>query len=698
MPRSLSIGCSLLLTTSSALAQPAVWSLGPLSTTIESEAFADDPNDLVPPCSRTDLVTTFTPGFLGNSTGTDGHASCGLLVVTCPLIGVGHSRVEVNGIGTQQVSIKWKVYAWTYHNCDMRDGYIAQGISDLVADIGLIPVNVPPGTQLTVDYKWDAKSSNSFFPENVVEDDGSIDQTQLDIDGNDLLGGGFNFVGVEGTRRRIDQRGVLPLLAGSTMTVSVGARADSLIQFPGLFVFHRDAGRAEFSGEIVLSLNGPPPPTFPGGGGGGGGGPASVQLEFGLDLGSDAEIGDANLSTNTFFDPGDAYLWRGAPLPLTGANGIKNDTDAMLGNDPDPRPPFPPQTGPPYCSGMPPIIGFIVPWFDMDDFDTLSFDIRARLPNFPQPLAAPIARFNADCIFDAEYLLVSFDDDTGQHWTGSPPASCGIPTFSQAPTGATYGTTAARDEVVEIELIPATPQYFLGGLTPFATEEDVHISLAPNPDVSENFDDDVDGLDAFDDPAICNVWYFSADHEAAYDSFGGAASLNPGMIYQVIPGTPPTPVVNAQTHLGLPSNVDIDAFEFVWLYDPNSGGDVFGIIFSVADNDPLTPDDESGGLDPAMLYASHFTGSSFALLNFPLQDDIDAISAYRTSLVPLTPPAPCPGDANADRVVNGADLSVLLGQFGQIVIPCAGADFNCDGIINAADLSVLLSNFGNVCP
>lgn len=52
------------------------------------------------------------------------------------------------------------------------------------------------------------------------------------------------------------------------------------------------------------------------------------------------------------------------------------------------------------------------------------------------------------------------------------------------------------------------------------------------------------------------------------------------------------------------------------------------------------------------------------------------------------------GDINFDGSVNGADLSVLLGEFGQTTgIPAA--DLNCDGAVNGADLSVLLANFGS---
>jgi len=64
---------------------------------------------------------------------------------------------------------------------------------------------------------------------------------------------------------------------------------------------------------------------------------------------------------------------------------------------------------------------------------------------------------------------------------------------------------------------------------------------------------------------------------------------------------------------------------------------------------------------------------------------------------PTPPPPDCGGDANGDSVVNGADLSVLLSQFGQTVSPGAGADFNNDGQVDGADLSVLLSRFGQSC-
>ncbi len=57
---------------------------------------------------------------------------------------------------------------------------------------------------------------------------------------------------------------------------------------------------------------------------------------------------------------------------------------------------------------------------------------------------------------------------------------------------------------------------------------------------------------------------------------------------------------------------------------------------------------------------------------------------------------PCPGDANGDRVVNFADLNIVLGDFGLMGAGLAG-DVNGDGAVNFADLNLVLSNFGAAC-
>jgi hypothetical protein len=53
----------------------------------------------------------------------------------------------------------------------------------------------------------------------------------------------------------------------------------------------------------------------------------------------------------------------------------------------------------------------------------------------------------------------------------------------------------------------------------------------------------------------------------------------------------------------------------------------------------------------------------------------------------------CTGDLNNDRVVNGADLGILLGDWGGN----NSSDLNGDHVVNGADLGILLGAWGN-CP
>jgi hypothetical protein len=56
-------------------------------------------------------------------------------------------------------------------------------------------------------------------------------------------------------------------------------------------------------------------------------------------------------------------------------------------------------------------------------------------------------------------------------------------------------------------------------------------------------------------------------------------------------------------------------------------------------------------------------------------------------------PAFCPPDLNRDHVVNGADIGLLLGNWGFYGL----GDLNLDGQINGADLGILLGAWGT-CP
>jgi len=53
-----------------------------------------------------------------------------------------------------------------------------------------------------------------------------------------------------------------------------------------------------------------------------------------------------------------------------------------------------------------------------------------------------------------------------------------------------------------------------------------------------------------------------------------------------------------------------------------------------------------------------------------------------------------PGDTNGDGVVNGSDLSVLLGNWlAEVAGGSADGDFNLSGTVDGSDLSVLLGNW-----
>lgn len=60
-------------------------------------------------------------------------------------------------------------------------------------------------------------------------------------------------------------------------------------------------------------------------------------------------------------------------------------------------------------------------------------------------------------------------------------------------------------------------------------------------------------------------------------------------------------------------------------------------------------------------------------------------------------PPPCQGDFNNDGQRNSADLTFLLGFFGQSVPPNTNGDLNGDGFVNVVDLTLFLGNFGIPC-
>ncbi len=432
-------------------------------------------------------------------------------------------------------------------------------------------------------------------------------------------------------------------------------------------------------------------------------------FEFSLDIGSDIELSDPIPDGNEAADPGDVYWWQSAPIVPPGRDGFKDDF-TIFNTDPWPDPP-----DMMLATAVP--VGYGSPedyweYFDLDAHDQLDIDLLESLIIPPDhPLEMPIEYFDSWCIHGPDYLMISFDDDMAPGWPVND-----VPVMVPSPAGvSSYGSTAGQDEILGVNVMvqPTPPPYPLQKIYPIADEMTVHQSLMPNPDNGdEEHDDDVDSLDivpGLEEPG-CPHWYFSADHEAHL-------GLDPGGIYQAVPGG--YGQVIDEIHLGIPEETDIDAFEFAWVEHPDwPGMKYLALLFSVDEDDPLTPIDESGGMDPMMVWVSWMTGFSIPMTD-PLGDDIDALTAWREPLIEMEIGAcclpdgtcadgmtlpdcdaavgmwhgpgsmcaavdccitRCPGDVNSDGVVNGLDIQCFVDCVvnGSAMLPCncACADFN----------------------
>ena len=150
----------------------------------------------------------------------------------------------------------------------------------------------------------------------------------------------------------------------------------------------------------------------------------------------------------------------------------------------------------------------------------------------------------------------------------------------------------------------------------------------------------------------------------------------------------------------------------VW-YD-NTGGDTVG---SDPGNDIMTVDITTNGgvtwtnvetIGPAGSraiggwYVTTFQVSSFdtpstnCMMRFSVCDAnapsiieaaIDAFSVEVVLCESECPAAQANGDVNADGLVDGTDLNMLLGNWETEYLD---ADFNCDGIVDGGDLNILL--------
>ncbi len=353
------------------------------------------------------------------------------------------------------------------------------------------------------------------------------------------------------------------------------------------------------------------------------------SLLFSVDIGSDTEMSDPQMDADEVFDPGDAYLFQGAFIPMPGTDGYIDDALGFGGD------PFPdggnPGTVAPCLSGMP-IDMVAMDYFDMDGLDLAVCDLRDYPFGEGMP---PVAKFDDAFIHAPDSLLISFDDDDAFPYTDP---SGSIPMIGFSPTGMLYGQAAGKDEILEVNYNSSTPPPIpMTGMMPRYEESAIHTNLSPDPDFAlpqpNDRDDDVDALDAPLNLEDATYKYFSADHEAH-------VGLNPGSIYVISSGI--HEVINAQLHIGLPPGTDVDAFEFTWLYEQQHGYVALAMIFSVDDDDPTTAVDESGGLPCNKLFVTFMNGyyQDYFLEGF--EDDIDAVAIFASG----TPPPPPPVNSN----------------------------------------------------
>ncbi len=411
-------------------------------------------------------------------------------------------------------------------------------------------------------------------------------------------------------------------------------------------------------------------------------------IEFSLDIGSDKELSDPFANGEEGFDPGDVYWWLGPPVtPPTvpcGRDGFKDDA-ILFGPDPFPDAPdcaVPAATRVPVGPCAPDCYSCYDSYFDLDGHDQLDVSLTDVIPQDGLENPIPIGPLNTKCVYPARYLILSYDDDMAPGWSLND-----VPTIVPSPAGLTHGSALFRDEVLGVEVGPGPgiPLPLLS-VSPFLHEVGLHLSLAPDPTPGEEKnDDDADSLDVVPTDYECAVWYFSADREAGM-------GLDPGGIYEVIPGGV-TKVIDDQIHLGLPESTDVDAFEFIH-FTNTAGGTSLALLFSVDQDDPCTPGDESGGLSPNVLYASLLTGASAPAVDFDFAGDIDAVAAWRAPL----PGPTIPGDCSADELVGTADAVVLgeclSGPGGGLLGPgCACADLDLDLDVDLFDYGVFQSLF-----
>jgi hypothetical protein len=569
------------------------------------------------------ILNDFTAGLFGNDYGTICFVHAqeeGNFPFPHKVSSYIGSRAFINGNNSNAIQIKWKNTGANYAS---SDGYYAEIQTTLNVNVNMQVTGVPDGTPVTVYWWYDIFGGGSTAHEAAPPDEDSISVVNtMTVNGVDQFNNNqFSFTspaGVPGWNEWKNVTGAFRIDAGVDFNFGVTSNIRLFLNEPpkpgGNFGVDQNDGI--FRGSITFTVVGQYPQPVSN--------TEDMLTLFSLDIGSDTELSDPQMDGNEFFDPGDLYPKSIFPLPVI--TPWINDS-VIFQHDPDPKT-IPPVNPAPVGSGLAPgsVSGS---YFDMDGCDLLEFSLSGILPN---PGDASIAWFSDSCIYEAEYVFVSFDDDIPEHYTDV----TSVPVNSNSPAMNTiYPGPGLQDELQEFDYDPwpvSGPSF----QKDIFSEVLIHANLDPDPAGNNSLDDDIDALDMIPITAglntPCNQYYFSADHEATYNHpllFPNFV-LDPATIYTTSPAGP-VPVID-NTHHGLPTATDIDAFEFAWVWDFDEGRYGLAMLFSVDDDDPLTADDESGGLDSRMIYFTFMNGGYEPFSAAPQLDDIDGMVVWPTSL------------------------------------------------------------------
>ena len=353
---------------------------------------------------------------------------------------------------------------------------------------------------------------------------------------------------------------------------------------------------------------------------------AQKTIYYSLDIGSDLEMSDPN--TPGLIDPGDIEVL---------ATMVKDDA-TIFGFDP------PPPAGVPV--GLPYELGIETNCFDLDGED--------QLDGFIDVQDGPVqTQAVGGLILNPENILMSFDDDDAPGWYS----------FMPLYTGDVPVTTAPDHGSDFMEIVSASGWYSWAPNPGIPYSDETLLGLAGDPLPRQN-DDDVDALDL----ETHRYWYWTSDHEATWGT-------DPADIYGTdTTGAGGTWVAIDNSLIGVPDGTDIDAFEFIVTDDPailaNFGvlpGTYLALLFSVDQDDPITASDESGLLNPKVIYISLLTGAPPMPLGEREEGDIDAITVFgkeeNTKWEQLPDLTPNGIDVNATWDANPSNMYLLADDF-----------------------------------